>query len=160
MSADVASILTRLALIEAEILDPATGAAIKAYEEVPFTISSADMPLFINYAGPLIRNELVGSDELAREYQETRNYSLVLYHSNYGSGIEGEKFGLLAPYFELVYAKFGSYPRLNNIGAVVNAVLIADTGMGTVPFMGQAYNGIRFTLQVVSRVRRPFAQGE
>ncbi len=161
MTAEVQDILIKLAEIERLILDPVSGSAIRAYEEVPYTVSVADMPLVINYAGPLSENRLMGSDEQAIEYNEYRTYDLVLYHSAYASGIEGEKYGLLAPYFRLFYETFGARPHLGGVGDIVNAKLVRDTGaVGTVQFAGQNYYGIRFTLQVIGRARRQLAPSE
>ena len=147
-------VLARLAQIESEIIDPASGSACVSYENVPYAVSVANMPLFLNFIGPLTQKIWEGGDENAREYNEVRNFNVVLYHSAYGSGIEGEKMGLLTPYFELVYAKFDSYPHLNALDGVMDARITSDAGVGTVQFSNQPYYGIRFTLQVTTRVRR------
>jgi hypothetical protein len=154
MSAEVASVMAQLAVLQREILDPVTGDAITAYANVPYTTSVASMPCFINYAGPLSSNTVIGSDDNAREMREVRMYEMVFYHSAYGSGIEGEKVGLLLPYYQLVYEKFGAYPHLKNLGGIIDAVIASDSGMGTVTFVNQTYYGTRFRLQVTGRVRR------
>lgn len=160
MSAEVQDVLARIAVLQRTLTDPVSGLAVVAFENVPYIINTADMPLFVNYAGALLRNDIAGSDSEARTFNETRNYTMVLYHSPYGAGVEGEKFGLLSPYFKTVYDLFGSYPHLNNLGGVLDAKLTGDGGMATVRFANQDYYGVRFTLQVISKIRRPFAAGE
>ena len=160
MSAEVHDILARLAVIQREIVDPQSGKTLVAFENVPYTISAVDMPLFVNFVGPLSQNLLMGSDEKAREFNETRTFTMTLYHSPYGSGIEGEKMGLITPFFALVYAKFGLYPHLKNIGGAMDAKLVGDSGMTVVPFVSQEYYGVRFTLQTTSRVRRLLGENE
>lgn len=160
MSAEVENILPQLASIQREIIDPVSNRAIVAYDNIPYAISVADMPLFLNFAGALTANDIVGSDSEARTFNERRNYRMVLYHSSFGSGVEGEKYGLLAPYFKLVYDKFGAYPHLKNLGGVLDAKLISDGGMQTVQFAGQTYYGISFVLQIISKTRRIYGDGE
>lgn len=160
MAADPASVLTRLAVLQRLILDPVTSLPLYAYDNPPYTLETGTMPLFVNYAGPLSDNKAMGSDAKGIDYQETRQFFMVLYLAQYGQGIEGEKYGLCTPYFDLVYAKFGSYPHLNNLGGAMGSKIISDSGGATVPFANQAYYGIRFVLQVMSRVRRTFAAGE
>lgn len=155
MAADVPQVLTQLALIQAEILDPVSGKAIITYENVPYTISVADMPLMVNYVGMLTGSVLTGADNFAREFNETRVYNMILYHSPKGSGVEGEKMGLLAPYFPLIYNKFGSYPHLKNLAGALDSKIVGDSGMTIVSFVGQDYFGVRFSLQVTSKIRRP-----
>ena len=154
MSGEVNDIMARLALIEQEIIDPVSGQAIITYENVPYTISAADMPLFVNFVGNLSQSVVAGSDDQARDFNDTRNFTLTLYHSPYAAGIEGEKMGLLTPYFPLVYNKFGAYPHLKMLGGILDAKLIADSGMTVVTFAGNQYFGVKFTLQVISKVRR------
>lgn len=160
MSAEVNNVLTQIAVIQREIIDPQSSRALVAHENVPYTISAADMPLFVNFVGPLSQNQLMGSDERAREFNEVRAFTMTLYHSPFGSGIEGEKMGLVTPFFSLVYQKFGLYPHLKNLGGVVDAKLVADSGMTVVTFGSQDYYGVRFTLQVTSRVRRLLGEDE
>ncbi len=160
MTAEVNNVMAQLATIEAEITDPVSGLAVRSYENVPYTISAADMPLFVNYVGELNNNALTGSDERGREFNETRAYYLNLYHSPYGSGIEGEKMGLLTPYFSMVYTLFGKYPHLKQLPGALDAKIVGDSGMKVLTFAGQQYYGIRFTLQVISKVRRPLGEDE
>lgn len=157
---DVPEILARIALIEREILDPVSGANIIAYDNVPYVISAADMPLMVNMVGPLISNTLMGSDEEAREFEEVRNYRLLLFHSPIGSGIEEEKTGLLTPFFQLVINKFQSYPHLKQLAGIRNSVITGDTGTTPMMFLGQSYFGMAFTLAVVNRTRRILSEYE
>ena len=150
----VDEVMAELAVIEREILDPVSGKAVVAYENVPYTISAADMPLFVNYVGALTNSEMIGSDEDARTYNDTRNYILTLYHSPFGAGVEGEKMGLLTPYFASVYDTFAKYPHLKMLGGVLDSKIISDSGMTIVNFVSQQYYGVRFTLQVTSKTRR------
>ena len=112
------------------------------------------MPLFVNFVGALTESEMIGSDEDARTFNDTRTYSLTLYHSPYGAGVEGEKMGLLTPYFAKVYDAFAKYPRLKLLGGVLDSAIVADSGMTIVNFVGQQYYGVRFTLSVTSKTRR------
>lgn len=153
-TAEVPDILERIALIQREILNPTTGRACTAYENVPYVISSVDMPLFVNYAGPASQLLSAGSDANAREFNEIRAYTMILYHSPFGSGTEGEMSSLLTPFFPLVYIRFGMYPKLKLLAGIVDARLTGDSGMSTVNFMNQQYFGIKFTLQVSNKVRR------
>ena len=154
MAGDVVSVLAQLAVIEAEIVSPDTGRPIKAYSNIPLTIAAAQMPCFVNFPGNLISNEERSSDADGREFWEVRDYNLVLYHSPFGAGTNEEKAGLLAPYFELVMAKFMSYPLLKGVGEIEDSTISSGTGTVTVSFLAQQYNGIRFTLRTTRRVRR------
>lgn len=161
MSAEVEDVLPRIALIEREILNPVSGSAIFAYDNPPLTISPAQMPCFVNFATNLLSNTLVSSDDNAQEFEEVRQYQLRLYLNPVGSGIEGEQFGRLTPFFKPVFNKFASYPHLKNLGGVRKAQIVSDAGMLSLPtFMGQTYFGIIITLQVVGRVRRVLGPGE
>jgi len=154
VTGNVDEVMEKLAEIEREILDPVTNKALVAYENVPYTISAADMPLFVNFVGALTNSEMIGSDEKARTYNDTRNYTLTLYHSPFGAGVEGEKMGLLTPFFARVYDTFAKYPHLKLMGGVMDAMLTGDSGMTIVNFVAQQYYGVRFTLQVTSKTRR------
>ena len=160
MSVTVQDILSRTAALERTIISPTSGSALKAYANVPYSITAADMPLFVNFVGNLQQVVLQGSDELAQDFQEIRLYNLVLYLAPYGTGVQGEKFGLLSPYFDLVLAKMQAYPHLNNLPGIVNSRIVSDTGMGVVAFQDTKYFGIRFVLQVTSKTRRLLAAGE
>ena len=160
MTAEVSNILAQLAVLQREVVDPQSGHPLVAYDNVPYIINTADAPLFVNFAGALVKNEFSGSDERAREFNEVRNYKMNLYHSVFATGVEGEKAGLLTPFFALIYAKFGSYPHLKNLGGVLDARLIADSGMVTLEFAGHSWFGISFTLQVIARTRRLLAEDE
>jgi hypothetical protein len=151
---NVTGVLAQIAVIQREIISPDTLRACKAYGNIPLTMAAAQMPCFVNFPSPLQSNTLVGSDEMAREFWEVRDYRMVLYHSPLGAGTSEEKSGLLVPYFELVYSKFGSYPHLKGIGGVVDAIIVSDTGTGTSGYVGNMYYAIGFTLRVTTRVRR------
>jgi hypothetical protein len=161
MTAEVYEVMAQLAIIQREIIDPLSNKNMISFDNAPYTISVADMPLFVNFPGPLNMNQLAGSDEKGREFNETRIYTMNLFHSAVGTGIEGEKIGLLTPYFHLVYNKFGQYPHLKALAGVMDAKLIADSGInGNLQFSGQKYFGIRFSLQVLSRTRRTLGEGD
>lgn len=159
-SIEVDDVLGKIALLQTQIISPETGQPIISFSDVPYTISAADMPLFVNFVGPLTGNEEHGSDDAGRELHETRTYNMVLYHSPYASGIEGEKIGLLRPYFKLIYILFDGYPHLKDTSGVLDAKIVSDSGMGTVIFANQTYYGIRFTLSVKTKVRRLFKDGD
>lgn len=154
----VVSILAQIATIEREMLIPTSGSAILAYDNIPVTISAAQMPCFVNFPGMLLSNILEGSDEVGREFIETRNFTLHLYHSPFGTGANEEKSGLLTPYFELAYITFGAYPHLKAHPEIVDASLVSDTGTQLIEFAGTMYYGIKFTLRVTRRVRRGLAK--
>jgi hypothetical protein len=153
VSGAVSSVLARLAVIERTLLNPVNNAALVAYDNVPVKISAIDMPLFVNFVGPLISKTPAGNDDRAREFTQVRNYSAVLYYAPFPSGIDEESFGGLTPFFDTISAKIGGVPRLNNLGGVVGAELIADSGMTVVEFGGAQYYGIRFTIQITTRHR-------
>jgi hypothetical protein len=157
---EVEVVLARLAVIEKQVIDPSTLRAVNVYENIPFSINVGDMPLFINFVGPLTSDEVTGSDDKGRTMTETRSYKPVLYHSPFPSGTSQENYGYLTPYFEQVYQLFGSYPHLKQLAGVIDATLIGDSGMGVVEFQGQKYYGITFTLQVHTKLRRLFADYE
>jgi hypothetical protein len=160
MSREVPDVLAQIALIQKEIVNP-LGGQVNSYTDAPYTISTMDMPLFINYVGNLVSNELRGSDEMGREFLETRNYSMNLFLAPYASGIEGEKISQLTPYFPLVYKLFGSYPHLNSLGNVTKSQLVSDSGvLPNLKFSGQEYFGVRFTLQVQTLVRRALSEND
>lgn len=159
MTAEVPNVLAQIASVEREIVG-ADGRAVVAFDNVPYTINAADMPLFVNYVGNLTQNITAGSDEVARDMREVRNYTLALYMGAYGTGVEGEVIARTTPYFPLIYQKFGSYPHLNMLGGVIDSLLIGDSGTKVLVFSGQQYHGVLFTLQVMTKVRRPFADKE
>ena len=112
MSAEVHDVLAQVAVIQRELTNPVSGFPVVAFENVPFTISAVDMPLFVNYVGGLTGNVMIGSDYKGRDFNETRNILMTLYHSPYPAGVEGEMSGYLTPFFSLVYDLFGKYPHL------------------------------------------------
>ncbi len=152
--------LAQIASIEREIIDPVSGKAIYAFDNIPYVLNVRDMPLFVNFPGPLKSNDLAGSDEEAREFNESRIIYLNLYHSAYGTGLEQEKSGLLTPYFALVYSVFGKYPHLKQMSGAMDSRLIEDSGTTVLKFNGQDYFGIRFSLRVTTRIRRPLDEAE
>lgn len=154
-------VLSALKTIQNEIIDPVRSKTIVAFDNTPYTISAADMPLFVNKVGALTKTLYEGTDIDAREFNETRIYQMELYHSPYGSGVEGEKMGELTPYFDLVYNKFYSYPHLKQLAGVVDAKIINDSGATVLEYMpNQFYYGIRFVLQVTTHVHRLLGQNE
>jgi hypothetical protein len=155
-----AAVLARLAVIQREIISPELNRPVTAYDNVPFTISNMDMPLFINWVKTMTKSDIIGEDAKGRDFNETTNYDMVLYHSSFTAGISQENAGLLTPYFDLVLNKFGSYPHLKGLNGVLDAHIISHSGATTVTFLSQPYNGIRFTLAVIAKVRRPLASLE
>jgi hypothetical protein len=150
----VVTILGQIATIEREIIVPTSGSAPYAYDNIPHTINMGMMPCFVNFPGPLISNILDGSDQDGREFYEIRNFNLAFYLAPLGAGINEEMAGDLAPYFELVYTKFGQYPRLKASPEIVDAVITGDSGTTQLAFIQTTYYGIRFTLKVTRLVRR------
>ncbi len=161
MSAEPANVLPQIAIIQREIADPTTGNLLKAHDNVPNSITVADMPLFVTFVGALVSSTLDGSDSKIRDFLEVRNYRMILYHSALGTGAPGEKLGLLLPYFDLVLNKFGSYPHLKRLAGIVNAQITGDSGMeNSMKFANVPYYGIDFTLQVTGHVYRKLAAGD
>ena len=158
----IPQVLAALKVIQGEILDPVRGTGIVAFDNTPYTISAADMPLFVNRVKQLTQMRDEGSDGEAREFLETRLYEMVLYHSPYGAGVEGEKTGELTPYFDLVYDKFMSYRTLKNLMGVVDSRIINDSGASIISFASptQQYYAIRFMLQVLTHVHRKLGDNE
>lgn len=157
---EVSVAVAQIATIEREILDPVSGKPIYAYDNIPFVLNVRDMPLFVNFPGPLKGNDLAGSDDRSREFNETRIIYLNLYHSAFATGLEQEKSGLLVPYFALVYSTFGKYPHLKGMAGAMDARLVEDTGTTMLPFNGQQYFGIKFSLRVTTRIRRNLDEAE
>jgi hypothetical protein len=160
MTTGVSEILTRIATLERLITSPETTRAVKCYDQIPYTLSSAQCPAFINFPKGLIENRLVGSEDAEREFWEIRNYSLVLYHSSYGKGANEEKSGLLVPYFELVYDLFGRYPHLDSMSGVIDAQITTDSGVGISTYVGNQFFAVSFNLRVTTQVRRLLASAD
>lgn len=157
---DPATILTQLAVIQRLANDPVTGLPIYAYDNPPYAaLTSTTMPLFINYVDKMTDAKEMSSDNLGIDYDETWQYKMNLYLAQYGQGVEGEKYGLLTPYFGIIQDLFGAYPHLKALYGVRKAKIIQITG-GTISFADDPYFGIQFVLQVVARTRRLFAKGE
>jgi len=156
----VTDILARIALIQREIISPEFNRPLTAYDNIPFTLSNMDMPLFVNWIKPMNKSDIIGEDARGRDFNETTNYDMVMYHSSFTAGVSQEKSGLLTPYFDLVLNKFGAYPHLKGLIGILDSQIISHSGATTVNFVGQSYNGIRFTLAVVTKVRRPLASLE
>jgi hypothetical protein len=152
--------MAAIAAQETQIISPDFGSALYAFDTVPLVNSVGNMPCFINFPGRLIENRLIGSDERGREFNETRMWDLVLYHSPVGSGTPEEKSGLLIPYLELVLNQFGAHPRLAGTQGVREVLITGDSGVGVVEFMQNQYWGIRFQLRVVRQVRRLLAESD
>ena len=160
-SADIENILPQIATIEREIINPVIGSGIYVYDDIPYSINTANMPLFINFPGNLVESVVIARNRTARVFKETRDYGLSFFLAGYAQGVEGEKWHKLQPYFKLVYAKFGGYPTLKNLGGVFDARLTADTGMNQLlEFIGQNWFGCKFTLRVVSQVVRTLGDNE
>lgn len=160
-SADVVTVLASIAAIQRNIIDPVSSGSIVAYDNAPYTISAANMPLFITLIKPLTRNELRSEgDGFGRDFIDTRSYDMILYHSPYGSGIDEEKIGLLSPWFDLVYTEFGKWPHLNDTDGIIDALIVADSGASVQEYVGQKYYGIRFSLQVKRRTRKLLGKGD
>ena len=66
-NASVTNILSQIATVEREIINPVSGSAIYAYDEIPYTISTADMPLFVNFPGQLLSNEKLAGYEAGQQ---------------------------------------------------------------------------------------------
>lgn len=160
MTASVPSIMAQIAVIQRLIVDPATSRAAVAFDNVPYTLSRADMPAFVTFIKPLIRNTLAGSDDTGRDFDDTRTYDMILYHSPFGTGISEEKIGDLTPWFDLVYTEFSKWPHLKQTAGVVDALIVNDGGAGVHSFIGQQYYGIRFTLQIIRRSRWLLGKGD
>jgi hypothetical protein len=155
---EIPDILKRIAELEAAIVFE--GNPLVAYENIPYTINAGDMPLFVNHVGQSTVS-LQGSDEIGREFLESRVYMLDLYSAPYASGVEGEQLARLTSIFSLVYIQFAAYPRLNRLRNIVKSEITGDSGATTsMAFAGQIYFGIRFTLQVQSIVRRSLSEDD
>lgn len=152
-TSDVETVLARIALLQRNILDPSTGMAVVAYDNAPYSISAASMPLFVTFVHPLVRNDLMGSDNFGREFNDTRTYDMILYLSPFGTGIEGENLGLLTQWFDAVHSEFGKWPKLKALAGIQSALITADSGASVQEYNGQRYYGIRFTLSVTRRAR-------
>ena len=152
------AIMASIANVEGQIISPDTGNPIYAYATVPLVNPVGNMPDFINFPGRMIENRLIGSEGLYREFMETRMWDVVLYHSPMAAGTPEEKSGLLIPYLELVYVQFGLYPRLSATQGVKDALIISDSGVGTVNINNTEYWDIRFQLRVSRQARRLLAE--
>jgi hypothetical protein len=152
------AIMAAIASVETQVINPLTGNPLKAFATIPLVNAVGNMPDFINFPGLMIENRLIGSEQLYREFMETRMWDVVLYHSPMGAGTPEEKSGLLVPFLELVYAAFGLYPRLNATQGVKDAMIMGDSGVGAVKINDTDYWGIRFKLRVVRQARRPLAE--
>jgi hypothetical protein len=153
-------VLTRIAVIEREIISPDTGGNMIAHDNPPKTTSQMDMPLFINLAKNMIKSDIIGEDERGRDFNETTNYDLLMLHSSFSAGVEGEMNAAMVPYVDLALNKFGSYPHLKGLSGVLDAQIMTHSGPTTINYIGQPYNGVRFTLQVITKVRRLLASLE
>lgn len=160
MAADPASVQAQLAVLQRTLRDPTTGLPLYAYDNPPYSLTTGTMPLFVNYVGALQSVQEMGRDSKGVDNDETWQYKMDLYIAPYGSGIEGENYGVCTPYFDLVLALFGANPHLQQLGGVRSAKIVSATGAGTIPWADQDYYGIRFILQVIARTRRTFAAGE
>jgi hypothetical protein len=159
MTGRVTDVLIKIAEIEREVINPVSGSPALAYDNIPTTISGAQMPCFVNFPKNLASVEELGSGETGRENMEVRNYELRFFLSP-AAGAEEEKSGLLTPWFELVIAQMGLYPHLKGEPEVVKARLLADMGTVQVPWADQHYIGTVFQLQVTRRVFRPYNESE
>lgn len=153
MTATVTAIMAQIAVLQRTIIDPVSGLAVVSFDNVPYTLSKADMPCFVTFVREGSQNILMGNDYKGRDFNDIRTYAMVLYHSPFGSGITEEKIGLLSPWFDLVYTEFMKYPHLNGTAGVVDAKIVSDSGASVQEFIGQQYYGIRFALQVTRRSR-------
>ena len=162
MSADVTSVLPQIALIEREIINPLTGLPLKAYDSAPFSLSSNDLPCFVNLAGPMTEDWDVraGEDDLVKEGYENRVYLCTLYIVAGGAGIPGEAYALCEPYFALTRNTLQSHQSLKNLPGIQRVYFLGDDGARVRSYGGQEYYSIAFRLQIIGRVRVTYATGE
>ncbi len=153
-NSDPDAILKQLAVIEREI----TGVR-RAFDNVPNSIATADMPLFINLPGPMNENWVDGGEDAGGvEAIEAREYQCILIVAPVASGISGEAFGKVPPLLAAVRNKFGSYPLLKGM-PIRGAQLQRDSGeRSDIQFGGVPFFGVIFTVVVEARVRVPYAE--
>jgi hypothetical protein len=160
MEGNVQGILTQIATLERTIINPVSGSACRAYDNIPYTLTAAQMPCFVNFPRQMTSMNLMGSDEKGREFSELRNFELRFYLVPYGTGAEEEKSGLLIPWIELTYVTFGAYPHLKGLNGIMDSKMLSDTGVTVVEWAGNRYFGLSFTLSVLRRVRRLLNEDE
>lgn len=162
MLADVTDVLPRIALIEREVINPVTSLPVKAYDSAPFSISSNDLPCFVNLAGPMTEDWDVraGEDGLYKEGYESRVYLCTLYIVASGTGIPGEPYALCEPYFALVRNTLQSHQSLKQLPGIHRVNFLGDDGARVRTYGGQGYYSVAFRLQIIGRVRVRYAAGE
>jgi hypothetical protein len=150
---DVDVVLPLLATIEAAITGVQT-----AYSSPPDSIM--DLPAFVNLAGPATIDYAAGDDDTGVEAYENRDYTLILLVAPFMTGISGEKYADLTPYFALVRNKFMAYQKLMTAKAL-QVIWRGDAGsQNTITYAGVQYYGIRFAVTIRGRVRITYASGE
>jgi hypothetical protein len=151
---DVDVVLRELAKVEAGI-----SGVIGAYESAPDSIPATDLPAFINLPGP---EQLVGEggDDEIGEGLSTRTYYCVLIVAPFGTGISGEKFGDVMPFFTRVRDTFMRYQALGLANAL-RLVYRGDSGvLADIQYAGNSYYGIRFSVDIAGLFRVNYAQYE
>jgi len=141
-----------LATVEAEI-----AGVNRAYAAPPETVSGNGV-VFVNLPGPAT---LVpeGSDDLATEVYETRQFYCNLLVAPTGTGLSGEIIARTMPFFSAVRDKFLSLSASGRSGQVniLGLVYMGDSGiLQNMEYGGIQYTGIRFTVAVTGRVRASY----
>jgi hypothetical protein len=131
----------------------------RAFAEAPNALQPADLPAFVNLPGPC-REEWEMSDEQGVEAYETRVWDCRLHVAPRAAGTSGEVWRLCEPFFATCRDAFQGHQSLGGVVEVLKVTFLGDGGAQELTYAGMPYAGIRFRVQVVTRIRVRYAQGE
>lgn len=154
MSFEVGTVLSQLAAIQRTI----TGIG-RCYEAPPNSVSSGDLPAFINIPGPAQISE-PQDDGDGMEFIETRQYNCYLIVAPAQAGTAGEAFTRCNPWFSKVIEKLGGYQKLGAAGALQMSYTGDSGARPDIVFGDTVFYGIRFTVNIQGRHRVSYAAGE
>lgn len=148
--------MAALAVVEAAI----TG-VLHAFEDPPDAAPS-DLPCFINFPGASNLANWPYSDEEAAEANETRAWECRLLVAARGTATIGEVIRRCKPFYDLVRDAFQGHQQINSTAGVLKVTYLGDNGLSfnRLNYAGQMYSGIIFRVQIVTRVRSPYAPGQ
>lgn len=162
MSDSVEFASTRLAAVWRELFATHNATTARAYDNIPRTLNSTDLPAVIMLPGTLESREAVAG--APRVIKETRLYSMILHISLARLGDKDSGQIAAAPWFERVPLWFLARPGLEldaqspQTQSVFDAVLGLDNGYELLPYptgtnQADLFGCINFPIRVTTQYK-------
>lgn len=141
-------------------LEAAISGVTHAFAQPPDAIEG-NLPCFINL--PQASNDTWSmSDDEAAESNESRNWECRLYVAEKGQATLGELVRRCEPFYDSCRDAFQGHQSLGRTAGVLRVTYQGDSGLlfNRMVYNQTQYSGIVFRVQVLTRVRTPYAAGE